>query len=160
MNQFKYNRFIMYGALTLTGVAAISGISSLALVFGGVALLQLRALKASTEIEMTHASIQAVKRTFESLNVVMFDKHWIGARATVAKVIHRQIPTVETNGLSVVQVMAIAQGGNWFVLDMSVSRAKNVNVINLQQLSEPEAKFMLASDLEAYETFFGKPVVA
>ena len=59
---------------------------------------------------MVHTSIQAAKRAFESLNVVMFDKRWVGDRATVAKVLHQQLPTVESNGLSVVRVIAVAQG--------------------------------------------------
>lgn len=156
MVQIKYSRVIMYGALALTGAAAIGGMSFLALIFGAVAILQ---LKARSRIEMTHIHIQMAKRAFESLDVVMFDKHWVGATATVAKVLHWQMPTIESNGLSVVRVIAVAQGGTWFVQDLSVSRDE-VAVINLQPLSEPEAKSMLASDHEVYQTFFGKPDVA
>ena len=137
----------MFGAFALSGALVISGMNLLALLFGWVAVWQ---LTSSAKSEMVHTSIQAAKSAFEPLNVVMFDKRWVGDRATVAKVLHQQLPTVESNGLSVV-------GGTWFSLDMAVSRAQNVELLNLQQLSEPEAKFMLASDLEAYETFFGKP---
>ncbi|MDU4190111.1 MULTISPECIES: hypothetical protein [Aeromonas] len=154
MAQFKRSRVIMFGAFALSGALAISGMNLLALLFGWVAVRQ---LTLSAKSEMVNSSIQAAKRAFESLNVVMFDKRWVGARATVAKVLHQQLPTVELNGRSVVRVIAVAQGGTWFSLDMAVSRAQNVELLNLQPLSEPEAKFMLASDLEAYETFFGKP---
>lgn len=154
MTQFKRSRVVMFGAFALSGALAISGMNLLALLFGWVAVWQ---LTSSAKSEMVHTSIQAAKSAFESLNVVMFDKRWVGDRATVAKVLHQQLPTVESNGLSVVRVIAVAQGGTWFSLDMAVSRAQNVELLNLQPLSEPEAKFMLASDLEAYETFFGKP---
>lgn len=157
MAQFKYSRVIMVGALVLSGALAISGMKVLALIMGGIVVLQ---LNASQKMAMTRTSIQAAKRAFESLNVVMFDKQWIGATATVAKVSHQQLPTIRSNVFSVVRVMAIAQGGTWFVVDLAVSSAQNVDLINLHQLSEPEAKHMLAADYDTYQTFFGKPDVA
>ncbi|MNS98700.1 hypothetical protein D3C72_1330740 [compost metagenome] len=157
MAQFKHSRVIMFGALALSGALAISGMNFLALIFGWVAVWQ---LKSSAKTEMTRASIQTAKGAFESLNVVMFDKQWVGATATVAKVLHQRLPTIESNGSSVVRVVAVAQGGTWFTLDLAVSRSQNVDLLNLQPLSEPEAKYMLASDYEAYQTFFGKPDVA
>lgn len=83
MAQLKHNRFVMLGSLVATVVAAANGLSFLTLMAGGMTLLQFMAWK---QQDAVRSRFKAAKDAFEALNVIAFDKHWVGSTATVAKV--------------------------------------------------------------------------
>ena len=157
MTQLKHNRFVMLGALVATVVAAANGLSFLTLMAGGMTLLQFMAWK---QQDAVRSRFKAAKGAFEALNVIAFDKHWVGSTATVAKVSNMITPPERLDKPWAVQVLAVTKGGAWFAVDLQVTGTDKVQMLSLHQLSEKAAKTMLAFDLEVYEKFFGKPDVA
>ena len=157
MTQLKHNRFVMLGALVATVVAAANGLSFLTLMAGGMTLLQFMAWK---QQDAVRSRFKAAKGAFEALNVIAFNKHWVGSTATVAKVSNMITPPERLDKPWAVQVLAVTKGGAWFAVDLQVTGTDKVQMLSLHQLSEKAAKTMLAFDLEVYEKFFGKPDVA
>lgn len=157
MAQLKHNRFVMLGALVATVVAAANGLSFITLMAGGITLLQFVAWKQQDAIR---SRFKAAKDAFEALNVIAFDKHWVGSTAKVAKVSSTSTPPERLDKPWAVQVLAVTSGGAWFAVDMQVTGTDKVQMLYLHHLSEKTAKTMLAFDLEVYERFFGKPDVA
>ncbi|HDH7621052.1 TPA: hypothetical protein PJG90_004905 [Escherichia coli] len=142
MAQLKHNRFVMLGSLVATVVAAANG------------------LMAWKQQDAVRSRFKAAKDAFEALNVIAFDKHWVGSTATVAKVSNMITPPERLDKPWAVQVLAVTKGGTWFAVDLQVTGTDKVQMLSLHQLSEKAAKTMLAFDLEVYEKFFGKPDVA
>nr|WP_272487440.1 hypothetical protein [Citrobacter braakii]WBU75662.1 hypothetical protein PGH06_24580 [Citrobacter braakii] len=157
MAQLKHNRLVMLGSLMATVVAAANGLSFITLMAGGITLLQFLAWKQQDAVQ---SRFKAAKNAFETLNVIAFDKHWVGSTATVAKVSNMLTQAERLDKPWAVQVLAVAEGGTWFAVDLQVTGTNKVQMISLHQLSEKAAKTMLAFDLEVYEKFFGKPDVA
>nr|WP_222941676.1 hypothetical protein [Xenorhabdus sp. TS4] len=147
----------MLGSLVGTVVAAANGLSFLTLLAGGVAFLQVMAWK---QQDAVRCRLKAAKAAFEALNVVAFDKHWVGSTATVAKVSNMLTLPERLDKPWAVQVLAVTKSGTWFAVDLQVTGTDKVQMLSLHQLSEKAAKTMLAFDLEVYERFFGKPDVA
>ncbi|MCO5014486.1 hypothetical protein M1V57_25635 [Escherichia coli] len=110
--------------------------------------------------DAVRSRFKAAKDAFEALNVIAFDKHWVGSTATVAKVSNMITPPERLDKPWAVQVLAVTKGGTWFAVDLQVTGTDKVQMLSLHQLSEKAAKTMLAFDLEVYEKFFGKPDVA
>lgn len=157
MAQLKHNRFVMLGSLVATVVAAANGLSFLTLMVGGMTIIQFMAWK---QQDAVRSRFKAAKDAFEALNVIAFDKHWVGSTATVAKVSNMITPPERLDKPWAVQVLAVTKGGTWFAVDLQVTGTDKVQMLSLHQLSEKAAKTMLAFDLEVYEKFFGKPDVA
>jgi len=155
--QLKHNRFVMLGALVATVVAAANGLSFITLMAGGITLLQFVAWKQQDAIR---SRFKAAKDAFEALDVIAFDKHWVGSTAKVAKVSSTITPPERLDKPWAVQVLAVTRGGAWFAVDLQVTGTDKVQMLYLHHLSEKTAKTMLAFDLEVYERFFGKPDVA
>lgn len=157
MTQLKHNSYVMAGALLATVVAAANGLSLITLIAGGMTILQFMAWK---QQDAVRSRFRAARDAFEALNVIAFDKHWIGSTAMVAKVSSMITPPERLDKPWMVQVLAVTKGGSWFAVDLQVTGTEKVQMLSLHQLSESAAKTMLAFDLEVYERFFGKPDVA
>ncbi|ECU8224788.1 hypothetical protein FJQ34_07005 [Escherichia coli] len=147
----------MAGALLATVVAAANGLSLITLIAGGMTIIQFMAWK---QQDAVRSRFRAARDAFEALNVIAFDKHWIGSTAMVAKVSSMITPPERLDKPWMVQVLAVTKGGSWFAVDLQVTGTEKVQMLSLHQLSESAAKTMLAFDLEVYERFFGKPDVA
>ncbi|EFF6322991.1 hypothetical protein PCI56_05350 [Plesiomonas shigelloides subsp. oncorhynchi] len=157
MTQLKHNSYVMAGALLATVVAAANGLSLITLIAGGMTIIQFMAWK---QQDAVRSRFRAARDAFEALNVIAFDKHWIGSTAMVAKVSSMITPPERLDKPWMVQVLAVTKGGSWFAVDLQVTGTEKVQMLSLHQLSESAAKTMLAFDLEVYERFFGKPDVA
>lgn len=147
----------MAGALLATVVAVANGLSLITLIAGGMTILQFMAWK---QQDAVRSRFRAARDAFEALNVIAFDKHWIGSTAMVAKMSSMITPPERLDKPWMVQVLAVTKGGSWFAVDLQVTGTEKVQMLSLHQLSESAAKTMLAFDLEVYERFFGKPDVA
>lgn len=157
MSRLKHNHFVMLGSLVATVVAAANGLSFITLMVGGATLLQFMAWKQQDAVQRR---FKAAKDAFEALNVIAFDKHWVGSTAAVAKVSNMRTPPERLDKPWSIQVLAVAEGGAWFAVDLKVTGTDKVQMLSLHQLSEKAAKAILAFDIEVYERFFGKPDVA
>ncbi len=128
MTQLKHNRFVMLGALVATVVAAANGLSFLTLLAGGMTLLQFMAWK---QQDAVRSRFKAAKDAIEALNVIAFDKHWVGSTATVAKVSNMITPPERLDKPWAVQVLAVTKGGTWFAVDLQVTGTDKVQMLSL-----------------------------